>query len=202
MGAGKSSTTAVAAGKIPSAILSVRGQRVIVDEDLARLYGVSTARLNEAVKRNGRRFPGDFMFRLTRSEWFNLQRLRSQIAILDANLSEQSLVTVHHHRRGRYRKYLPNVFTEHGALMAANILNSPRAVTMSVHVVRAFIRMRELLSQNHVLAEKLAELDRRLTSRLDRHEQVIIRLLADIRRLTADPTPGKRRPIGFITAKR
>jgi phage regulator Rha-like protein len=175
--------------RIENAIFFIRGHRVMLDLDLASLYGVPIKRLNEQVKRNSGRFPKDFMFRLTPREAQATLSLRSQNATLKSG-------------RGRHRKYLPYVFTEHGALMAANILNSPRAVTMSVHVVRAFVRMRELLGQNHELAAKLAELDRRLTKRLDRHEQAIIRLLTDIRRLTAEPPPAGHRAIGFITAKR
>ena len=112
-------TELIPAPDITRLIHSVRDQRVILDADLARLYGVETFRFNEAVKRNLVRFPADFMFRLSKEEWNALQSLRSQTAILKTG-------------RGQHRKYLPCVFTEHGALMAANILNSPRAVAMSV----------------------------------------------------------------------
>jgi hypothetical protein len=125
----------------------IRGERVILDADLARLYGVPTKALNQAVKRNADRFPPDFMFQLTRAE---ADALRSQFVTLKSG-------------RGRHRKYLPNAFTEHGAIMAANVLNSPQAVQMSVFVVRAFIKMRGVLSDTRALARKLADLEAELT---------------------------------------
>jgi phage regulator Rha-like protein len=160
----------------------IRGQRVILDADLARVYGVPTKRLNEAVKRTLERFPSDFAFLLKPQE---VASLRSQIAT----------------SKGRGgRRYLPRAFTEFGAIMAANVLNSPRAVQMSVFVVRAFVKMREALSQNRHLAEKLAELERRLTGRLDVHEQAIVHILDEIKKLM-EPLPPqpepKRREIGF-----
>lgn len=164
-------------------IHTLRGQRVILDTDLAQVYGVLTWRLNEQVKRNQDRFPGDFMFQLTNDE---NKSLTSQFA---------------GSKKGRGgRRTLPYAFTEHGAIMAANVLNSPRAVQMSVFVVRAFVKMREALSQNRHLAEKLAELERRLTGRLDVHEQAIVHILDEIKKLM-DPLPPppepKRREIGF-----
>jgi hypothetical protein len=165
-------------------IRTVRGQRVILDADLARIYGVPTKRLNEAVKRNADRFPGDFMFRLRLKEADSAGRSRSQIATL---------------KRGQNIKYLPYAFTEHGAIMAANVLNSPRAVQMSVFVVRAFVKMRETLAQNKKLAAKLSELERKLTSRLDDHETAIGAILREIRKLM-EPVPSTEqvhREIGF-----
>ena len=120
-------------------IYLIRGQKVMIDTDLAELYGVPTFRLNEAVKRNRKRFPDDFMFQLTRNEF---DALRSQFVI----------------SKGRGgRRYLPYVFTEHGAIMAANVLNSDRAVQASVQVVRAFVRLRQILASNAELAGKLPE---------------------------------------------
>src|SRR5258707_248432 len=116
---------------VNSLITEVRGHKVILDADLARVYGVPTKVLNQAVKRNNERFPQDFLLRLTIAEAAEMQVLRSQI------------VTSNEKRGGR--RYLPYAFTEHGALMAANILNSPRAVAMSVYVIRAFVKMRETL---------------------------------------------------------
>jgi hypothetical protein len=113
---------------IENSIIALRNQRVILAADLARLYGVETRVLNQAVKRNGKKFPQDFMFRLTFSEVQEISRSRSQSVIL---------------KRGHNVKYLPYAFTEHGAIMAANVLNSPRAVQMSVFVVRAFVRLRQ-----------------------------------------------------------
>jgi len=132
--------------KIEGLIVLVRGHRVILDSELAALYGVETRRLNEQVRRNLSRFPVDFAFRLTRDEY---TALRSQIATLKGG-------------RGEHRKYLPWAFTEHGALMVANVLNSPRAVQMSVYVVRAFLRLREWVSSQAELVAKLAELERRV----------------------------------------
>ena len=125
----------IAPEQIATAILILRGQRVLQDSELAALYGVSTKRFNEQVRRNRKRFPADFMFQLTAEE---TSSLRSQFATLKTG-------------RGRHRKYLPYVFTEHGAIMAATILNSPRAIEMSVYVVRAFVQLREMLASNKEL---------------------------------------------------
>jgi hypothetical protein len=124
----------------------VRGQRVLLDEDLAAIYGVTTSALNQAMRRNRGRFPPDFVLELTESEW---ESLRSQIVILKTG-------------RGRHRKYLPVAFTEHGAVMAATILNSPQAVQMSILVVRAFIAMRSALQDSTQLAAKLDALEKSL----------------------------------------
>ncbi|MBM2841039.1 MAG: uncharacterized protein HW412_1567 [Bacteroidetes bacterium] len=167
---------------VESLIRVVRDQRVILDSDLARVYGVPTFRFNEAVKRNRERFPEDFMFQLSRVEFASLT---SQIAISKIG------------RGGR--RTLPYAFTEHGAIMAANVLNSKRAVQMSVFVVRAFVKMREVLSTNKNLADKLQELEKKLIGRLDVHERAIVHILEEIKRLMeplALPEP-KRRPIGF-----
>jgi hypothetical protein len=130
--------------EVSQRIQVMRGQRALPDSDLAALYGVTTKRLNEQVRRNAERFPADFVLRLTNQE---LTFLRSQIATLKTG-------------RGQHRKYLPLAFTEHGAVMAATILNSPRAVSMSVYVVRAFVRLRTLLEGNAQLARKLDELEK------------------------------------------
>ncbi len=163
-----------------SLIVTIRKQKVIVDRDLAEIYGVETRRLNEQVKRNPDRFPEDFVFQLTKEEAVLWARSRSQIAIL---------------KRGKNIKYLPYAFTEHGAIMAANVLNSPRAVRMSVFVVRAFVKLREMLSTHKELAHKLAELERKLQS----HDESIRSLVVAIRGLMAppEPQPPKRR-IGFL----
>src|SRR5438128_4410734 len=133
--AGESRGSAVPIERIESRILLVRGHKVLLDADLAALYGVSTKRFNEQVRRNAARFPEDFMFRLSAEEW---DSLRSQFATLKTG-------------RGQHRKYLPLAFTEHGAIMAATILNSPRATEVSVYVVRAFVRLRELLASTKEL---------------------------------------------------
>lgn len=164
-------------------IYLIRGHRVMLDSDLAEVYEVETRTLVQAVMRNEQRFPQDFMFRLTPKEWSSL---RSQFVI----------------SKGRGgRRYLPYAFTEHGAIMAATILNSERAVAMSVYVVRAFVKFRKLLAGDKDLAGKLATLERKLTERLDVHEEAILRLFAEIREILNPPLPPEpekpRRRIGF-----
>ncbi len=165
--------------RIESRILLVRGHKVLLDADLAALYGVGTKRFNEQVRRNAARFPEDFMFRLSAEEW---DSLRSQFATLKTG-------------RGQHRKYLPLAFTEHGAIMAATILNSPRATEVSVYIVRAFVRLRELLASNKELARRLDQLEKKLGS----HDQAIAGLVNTIRNLMSPPEL-KRRPIGFVTS--
>jgi len=176
---------------ITQTIHEIRGKKVILDSDLARLYGVTTKRLNEQVKRNAGRFPEDFMFQLTADEYDD--SLRSQNATLETG-------------RGRYRKYLPYAFTEHGALMAANVLNSPKADEVSIYIVRAFVQMREMLLTQADWAYKLERIERRLQERfayhedrLDDHEAKIDTLIDALHELMAPPDP-QRRPIGFRTS--
>ena len=178
---------------IDNLIREIRGQKVILDSDLAALYGVPTFRFNEAIKRNRRRFPTDFMFQLTREE---VDSLASKIAISKPRNSSQIAMSSRKHRGRAYRPY---AFTEHGTLQAANILRSPRAVQMSVFVVRAFLKMRALLGDKRELAKKLAALERELTQRLDVHEAAIVHVLQrvmDILDPPALPPPPKPR-IGF-----
>jgi hypothetical protein len=134
----------VVASDVSSQIRVIRGQRVLLDADLAALYSVTTSALNQAMRRNRARFPADFTFQLTAEEW---DSLRSQFVILKTG-------------RGKHRKFLPVAFTEHGAIMAATILNSPRAVQMSVYVVRAFVKLREVWASHTELARKLEALER------------------------------------------
>ena len=161
---------------VESRILFIRGEKVILDRDLAELYGIPVKRLNEQVKRNRERFPADFMFQLKASE---NEALRSQIA------------TSNQGRGGR--RYLPYAFTEHGAIMAATVLNSPKAVEMSVFVVRAFVRLRQMLATNHKLAAKIDELERKLES----HDTAIQELIEAIKELMR-PEESPRRKIGFL----
>ena len=179
---------------IEQIIMTIRGQRVILDADLAHIYGVPTRRLNEQVRRNADRFPPGFAFALTIQEVANL---KSQIATSSSGLYRSQFVTGSTH--GGRRK-TPMVFTEHGVVMAANVLRSKRAIQMSVFVVRAFIRMRQMLIEQRGLARKLAELEKELTARLDIHETAINEILGQIRRLLSpppEPEPPKRR-IGFL----
>ncbi|MBI1731147.1 MAG: ORF6N domain-containing protein [Gammaproteobacteria bacterium] len=168
---------------ITRTILILRRHRVILDADLAALYGVTTKRLNEQVKRNSERFPGDFLFRLTHAELEAWNR--SQIATGS--------------QKHRDPRFAPFAFTEHGAIMAATILNSPRAVEMSIYVVRAFVQLRELLASNKDLAHRLDQLEARIEQKLPTHDEAITNMLAAIRELMTPPAP-KRRGIGFVIA--
>ena len=185
---------------IESIILTVQGQKVILDADLARLYGVSTKRLNEQIRRNPERFPPDFAFVLTDQEVTNL---KSQIATSSFGLNRSSPLIASTHGG---RRTLPMAFTEHGAIMAANVLRSKQAIQMSVFVVRAFVRMRQMLVAQQGLARKLAELERKLAARLDVHETAITEVLQQIMRLLnppsrPEPKPPKKR-IGFMVKER
>lgn len=171
-------------------IVTVRSQRVIVDADLAALYGVETKRFNEAVKRNAAKFPADFMLTLTTEEF---SALRSQFATSNDSPG----------RGGR--RYAPRVFTEHGALMAATILNSPRAVEVSVYVVRAFVRLRELAASNGDLAKRLDELEQKTEALAINHDTFsrntraqLKQVFDALRELMTPPEPTKQ-PIGFVT---
>ena len=165
---------------IAERIFVVRGQKVILDADLAALYEVPTKQFNQAVKRNLAKFPTDFMFALTAAEW---EALRSQFVTLDTG-------------PGRHRKYLPYVFTEHGAIMAATLLNSPRAVEVSVYVVRAFVQLREFLASNKELARQLKALEQRIERKLGSQNQAIAGIIDTLRQLMS-PSSAKRR-IGFV----
>ncbi len=169
----------------------VRGERVMMDSALAEIYGVPTKRLNEQLRRNRKRFPSDFAFQLAREEFANLMsQIATSSSSLDATVDlKPQLVTSSSH--GGRRK-LPWVFTEHGAIMLATVLNSEIAVAASVRVVRAFVQMRELVSANSGLARKLAELE----SKSDTHDRAIAQLFQAIRSLI-DPPPPKKREIGF-----
>ena len=167
----------------------MRGQRVILDTHLAELYGVETKRLNEQVKRNLERFPADFMFQLDAAEQMSL---RSQSATLKTG-------------RGQHRKYAPFAFTEHGAIMAATVLASPRAVQVSLYVVRAFVRLREAAIEHKDLAQQLTELQDKTESLAMQHETFsrntrnqLKQVFDTLRELTMPPETIKR-SIGFIT---
>jgi ORF6N domain len=172
---------------ISLAITVLRGQRVILDTDLAALYGAETKRFNEAIKRNGARFPADFMFQLEVTEF---ESLRSQIATSNVG------------RGGR--RYAPYVFTEHGAIMAAMVLNSPRAVEMSMYVVRAFVQLREAALQHKDLAQQLAQLQEQTQSLAMQHDTFsrntrnqLMQVFDTLRDLVTPPDPHQR-PIGFV----
>ena len=165
----------VLAKRIGSKILILRNHKVILDTDLAELYGVPVKRLNEQIKRNRQRFPPDFLFTLTRAE--------------DRDLRSQNATSSSVHGG---RRYLPYAFTEHGAIMAATVLNSKRAIEMSIFVVRAFVQMRQALVFNQHVVSKLSELE----ERLDNHDGEIQDLIEALRELIA-PLPANQRRIGF-----
>ena len=177
-------------------IFRIRGRRVVLDADLARLYGVTTTRFNEAFRRNRHRFPGDFAFQMTADE---LENLRSQIAISSLQSTDSPKDSS---RRSRFvtashggRRYLPWAFTEHGALMAANILRSEGAVQMSVFVVRAFVRLREQVAANTAILKRLAEIDKTLVQ----HDAVLSDLYRKLLPLLQPPADPPKRRIGFHT---
>jgi len=162
---------------ILKSILFIRGEKVILDYDLASLYGVETKRLNEQVRRNIEKFPDDFMFQLTLEEFKNL---KSQIATSSSGWGG--------------RRKPPLVFTEHGALQAANVLNSDSANKMSVFIVRAFIRLRKMALTNEKLSRVVYQLERRVSD----HDKIIIEIVREIRKLIETPKPKRKMSIGFI----
>jgi hypothetical protein len=184
--------TATQTAPLESLIFESRGHKVILDMDLARIYSVPTKRLNEQVKRNASRFPADFVFRLTRAEF---KTIRSRVASM-ANRSQIATSSQKH----RDPRHAPFAFTEHGAIMAANVLNSSQAVQMSVFVVRAFIRMRSVFIDSRELARKLAQLEQELKARLDIHEAAIVEVLQRIMKILDPPPSPPKAPqpeIGF-----
>ena len=154
---------------------TIRKQKVILDSDLAKLYEATTKRLNEQVKRNERKFPESFRFQLTKDEWASL---RSQNATL---------------KRGQHRKYLPYVFTEHGALQAANVLNSEKANTMSVYIINAFVHIRKELAISQEVLKRLAQIDKKLLE----HDNIIEDLVHNLIPLLEEPSPEEKPPMGF-----
>ncbi len=161
--------------QIEPRILLIRGQKVILDADLAEIYGVTTKVFNQAVKRNADRFPGDFRFRLTADE------------------KREVVTNCDHLARLKFSRTLPFAFTEHGTIMAASVLNTSRAIDVSVYVVRAFVKLRELVATHRQLAAKLETLERRVAG----HDKEIQSLVTAIRQLMAPPATGKQRQIGF-----
>lgn len=162
-------------GKIGERILLIHGEKVIIDADLAEFYGVPTKRLNEQVKRNAERFPGDFMFQLVSEE------------------KAEVVANCDHLAKLKYSKALPYAFNEHGAIMAASVLNSPRAVQVSVFIVRAFVQLRRTLAESKELAGKLTRLERKLAN----HDHQIIAIIQAIKELADPKELPKKRRIGF-----
>jgi hypothetical protein len=171
-------TPAIPSERIERCILLMRGHKVMLDAELAQLYGVSVKRLNEQVRRNIRRFPSDFMFQLSREEY---EVLRSQSATLNQG-------------RGRHRKYLPYAFTEQGVAMLSGVLNSDRAVDVNIEIIRGFVHLRELIASHKELAKKLDELEKKYDAQF--------KLVCDaIRQLMKPPEPSKRK-IGFLVKEK
>jgi len=165
--------------RVEKTILLVRGKKVILDADLAKLYGVTTKRLNQQVKRNSDRFPEDFMFRLTQKE------------------KNKVVANCNHLSNLRFSPALPHAFTEHGAIMAASVLNTPRAIESSIFVVRAFVRLRQIMATHKELARKLLELERHLKG----HDQQIQAIFEAIHQLMTPPEKPKRK-IGFTVKEK
>jgi hypothetical protein len=167
--------TLVLAQQIESHIFVLRGQRVILDVDLSALYGVTTKRLNEQVKRNKERFPADFMFQLTLAE------------------KQELVANCDHLSNLKFSRTNPYVFTEHGAIMAASVLNTPRAIEVSVLVVRTFVKLRQIFTLNKEFRHKLAELERKV----DDHDGAIGNLIETLRQLMNPPDTTRKKPLGF-----
>jgi hypothetical protein len=179
--------------KLPP-IHAIRGERVILDGDLAALYGVTTIAFNQAVRRNLNRFPADFLFQLAEEEFANLKsQFVTSSSEVPGSLRSQNVI-LKTGGRGQHRKYRPFVFTEHGAIMAATILHSPRAVAMSVYVVRAFVRVREALLTNAVIFKRLAQIDKKLLKH-DVVLQGVVETLLPL--LNPSPEEKPKRRIGF-----
>jgi phage regulator Rha-like protein len=173
----KSDRSLIAREPIETKILLIRGSRVLLDSDLAYLYGVPAKRLNEQVRRNLKRFPDDFMFQLTSEEY---RALRSQIVTLKMG-------------RGMHRKYRPYVFTEQGVAMLSSVLNSERAIQVNTAIMRAFVKLRQILSAHKGLALKLKQLE----MKTEEHDEKVQAIFEAIRRLIERPPEIPKRRIGF-----
>ena len=192
------------AKKAPDSVLpkiyAVRRQKVVLDADLAKLYGVPTKRLNEAVRRNVARFLENFCFFLTEDEDEHLksQIVTSSLSPKEAPVLRSQIATLKTDGRGKHRKYLPRVFTEHGALMAANVLRSERAVQMSLYLIRAFVALREQLVSNLSTLRRLSEIDKKLLK-----QDVVLREVLERLQPLLNPPPAPKKPlIGFHPGNR
>ena len=174
-----SAKTVILPARIENSILLIRGEKVIIDADLAAFYGISTKRLNEQVKRNRKRFPVDFIFQLTKAE------------------KGEVVANCDHLNKLKYAQTLPFAFTEHGALMAGAVLNTPRAVEVSIFIVRAFVKFRKIISENKELAKKINLLERRLSE----HDEQLVQLIKAIKYLIKPELPPKKYRIGFQADK-
>jgi phage regulator Rha-like protein len=177
---------AIAVEVIATRILELRGKKVMLDRDLAKLYGVKVKRLNEQVKRNIKRFPEDFMFQLS---WEELEFLRSQIVTLSSRSQFATL------KKGQNIKYLPYVFTEHGVAMLSSVLNSERAIQVNILIMRAFNKLREILLNHKDLAAKIEGLEKKYAE----HDQTIKEIFEAIKQLLEPLSVREKPPIGFHT---
>ena len=184
-----STSVVVPLERIQNYILVVRGQRVLLDSELAELYGVPTKRLNEQMKRNPKKFPEDFVFRLTSEEWKQIDDTRAKPENRAGNRSQFATGSTKH----RDSRALPFAFTEHGAIQAANVLRSEAAVQMSVQVVRAFIQLRHMVVNHKAIRSKLNELD----ARIGEHDDQLAAIVDALRHLSEPVLPEERRRIGF-----
>ena len=175
----KNDTSIVLVEQVQSKILFMRGQKVILDADLAALYGVPTKRLNEQIRRNQERFPPDFMFQLTKAE------------------RDEVVANCDHLRKLKFSPVLPSAFTEHGTIMAASVLNSERAVQASIYVVRAFVKLRQMLAPYRELMAKLDQLEKRLQT----HDKQIMTIIQAIKLLMPPPEDKPKEPFGFHKKK-
>ena len=175
----------IAVEVIATRILELRGKKVMLDRDLAKLYGVNTKRLNEQVRRNRKRFPEDFMFQLA---WEEIESLRSHFATLNGASSTDS-------RRGKHIKYLPYVFTEQGVAMLSSVLNSERAIQVNILIMQAFTKLREILLTHKELAAKIEALEKKYAE----HDQTIKEIFEAIKQLLEPPLPKEKKIIGFHT---
>jgi hypothetical protein len=169
----------IPAGKIEKHILMIRGEKVIIDADLAEFYSVLTKRLNEQVKRNKNRFPEDFLFQLTADE-------KSEV-----------VAKCDHLEKLKFSKILPYAFTEHGAIMAASVLKSPQAIEVSIFIVRAFVKLRQAIAEHKELTRKISQIERQLSG----HDNQIAAIIQTIKKLIQPTIVPKKRRIGFNTEK-
>ena len=175
------STVLIPQERIERAILMLRNRRVLLDADLAELYGVPTKVFNQAVKRNEERFPEDFRFQLVKAE------------------RDEVVTNCDHLSRLKFSAVLPWAFTEHGAIMAANVLNSARAVEVSILVVRAFVRLRHIIADHKDLAQRIEQIERQFSHKTAEHEAHIQQIYALLEELMIPPDPPKKAPIGFTS---
>jgi hypothetical protein len=171
-------------------VIRLRRENVILDSDIAELYGIETKVLNQAIKRNIERFPSDFMFQISDDE---LENLRSQIATLKPDDSLRSQIVTLNNKRGQHRKYLPYAFTEQGVAMLSSVLRSPRAVEVNIAIMRTFVQLRSLMQSNKLLAEKIEKLE----EKYDQNFQIVFDAIKQL--IAADENPSKE--LGFHTIK-